>query len=115
MGDFMAVQIVPLIKALYPIAAAIADKAIPAFTALKSEAAKQDPVLARQIKELQDASKANAEELQSLAEHLQVVISTADEAAAAVERRMASYEMLLLVSLGVSAVSLVVAIAALMG
>jgi hypothetical protein len=110
----MALQIGPLIKALTPIVAAIADKAIPAFTAPKSEAAKVDPVLARQIKELQDASTANAEELQALAEQLQVVISTADEAAALVEHKIATYKILLFVSLGVSAVSLVVAIVALM-
>ncbi len=111
----MAVQIVPLIKALGPIVAAIADSAIPAFTAHKSQAAKEDPVLARQIKELQDASTANAEEMKALAEHLQVFIATADEAAAVVERKIATYRMLLFVSLGVAGISLVLAIVALAG
>lgn len=110
----MAVQIGPLIKALGPIVSAIADSAIPAFTAHKSQAAKEDPVLAQQIKELQDASAANAAELQALAEHLQVFISTADEAAVLVERKIATYKVLLFVSLGAAAVSLVVAITALL-
>lgn len=109
----MGFEVVPIIKALTPWIASIANAALPAFTAKKSEAAKEDPVLAQQIKELQDASTANAKELQALAEHLQEVVGTAGKAAVAVERQMATYKRLLLVCLGVSAVSLAGAIAAL--
>lgn len=111
----MALQLVPLIKALTPIVASIASAAIPAFTSKKSEAAKEDPVLAQQIKELQDASTANAKELQALAEHLQKVVNGADEAAAMAERQIAAYRTLLFISLGVSAVSILLAITALLG
>jgi len=109
----MGFEVVPFIKALTPWVTSIVSTAIPAFTSKKSEAAKEDPVLAQQIKELQDASTTSAKELQALAEHLQEVVSAAGEAAAAVERQVGTYKRLLLVSFGVSAVSLVVAIAAL--
>ena len=109
----MAIPVVSLIKALTPLVTSLADAAVPAFTSIKSDSAKEDPVLAQQIKELQDASTANAEELKALAEHLQEVVSAADEAATAAERQMTTYKRLLLASMGTAAVSLVVAIAAL--
>ncbi|MEH6564492.1 MAG: hypothetical protein V7756_04115 [Halopseudomonas sp.] len=109
----MAIQLVPLIKALTPIVASIASAAIPAFTSKKSEAAKEDPVLAQQIKELQDASTANAKELHALAEHLKKVVDGADEAAAMAKRQIATYRRLLFVSLGTSAAAVLLAVAAL--
>ena len=109
----MAVQIIPLIKALGPIVTSIAASAIPAFTSGKSDAAKVDPLLAQQIKELQEASTTNARELHTLVEHVQKVISSADEAAAAAKRQIATYKMLLFLSLGSSAIALVIAIVAL--
>lgn len=109
----MAIEIIPLIKALTPIVTAIASTAIPAFTSKKSEAAKEDPVLAQQIRELQDASTTNAKELRALAEHLQNVVATADESAALAKRHISTYKALLFASLGMSAISLVVAVVAL--
>lgn len=109
----MAVQLIPLIKALAPIVTSIASAAIPAFTSKKSAAAQQDPVLAQQIRELQDASTANAKELHALAEHLQMVVKGADEAAAIARRQIATYRTLLFISLGTSAAAILLAIAAL--
>ena len=108
----MGVQIIPLIKALGPYVTAIATSAIPAFTS-KPEAAKSDPVVSQQIKELQDAVTKNARELQTIAEHLQKVIASADEAAAAAKRQVATYKALVMTTLAISAASLATAIFAL--
>lgn len=108
----MAVQIIPLIKALGPYVTAIATSAIPAFTS-KPDAAKSDPVVAQQIKELQDTATKSAKELHGLAEHLQKVISTADEAAVLAKRQVATYKALLFASLALSGASLAVAVVSL--
>ena len=107
----MAVQVLPLIKTLAPYLTQIATSAIPAFTS-KPDAAKSDPLVAQQIKELQDASTKNAKELHALAEQLQKVIASADEAAGAAKRQIATYKTMLFASLTLSAVSLVTALVA---
>lgn len=108
----MAVQVIPLIKTLAPYLTQIATSAIPAFTS-KPEAAKSDPLVAQQIKELQDASTKNAKELHTLAEQLQKVIASADEAASVAKRQISTYKTILFVSLALSGASLVVALGAL--
>ncbi|MGP9800433.1 hypothetical protein [Rheinheimera sp. NSM] len=105
----MAVQIIPLIKALAPYLTAIATSAIPAFTS-KSEVAKSDPVVAQQIKELQDAATKNAQSLHIIAEQLQKVISSAEEATLAAQRQVATYKTLVLGSSFISVIAIVVAI-----
>ncbi|MBB2806353.1 hypothetical protein XarbCFBP7604_18305 [Xanthomonas arboricola] len=107
----MAVQVLPLIKTLAPYLTQIATSAIPAFTS-KPEAAKSDPLVAQQIKELQDASIKSVKELHTLAEQLQKVIASADEAASAAERKIAKYKTILVASLALSAVALVTALIA---
>jgi hypothetical protein len=107
----MAVQVIPLIKALGPYVAQIATSAIPAFTS-KPEAVKADPVVAQQIKELQEAATKSATDLHSLAEHLQKVIATAEAAGESASRRIATYKALIFLSLGVSTAALVVALIA---
>lgn len=107
----MAVQMIPLIKALEPYVAQIATSAIPAFTS-KPEAVKTDPVVAQQIKELQEAATRNATDLHSLAELIQKVIVSAEDAAASAKQRISTYKTLLFVSLGISALSFIVAITA---
>ena len=109
----MAVQIIPLIKALGPYVTAIATSAIPHFTSNKSDAAKSDPLLAQQIGELQTASTKNAQDLHTLAEQIQKLISSTTEAAEVAKRQVATYKTLLFISLGGSLVSLVIATLAL--
>lgn len=108
----MAVQVIPLIKTLAPYLTQIATSAIPAFTS-KPEAAKSDPLVAQQIKELQDASTQNAQELHTLAEQLQKVIASADEAARVAKHQIATYKTILVASLALSVASLATAILAL--
>jgi hypothetical protein len=62
----MAFQFLPILKVLAPIATA----AIPAFTSKPSESAKSDPVVIRQIEELQAAVTKNAESLHAIADNL---------------------------------------------
>ena len=109
----MAVQLIPLIKALGPYVTTIATSAIPHFTSNKSEAAKSDPLLAQQIGELQTASTKNAQDLHTLAEQIQKLIASTTEAAELAKRQIATYKTLLFISLGCSAASLAVALFAL--
>ncbi|MDX1678506.1 hypothetical protein [Arsukibacterium sp.] len=88
----MAIQLIPLIKALGPYLTTIATTAIPAFT--KKPAVQSDPVQAQQISELQQAVTKNSQSLHTLAEQLQKVIALAEEASAAAERQIAVYKAL---------------------
>ena len=105
----MAIQFIPLIKALAPYLTTIATSAIPAFTS-KSEAAKSDPVLAQQITELQDAVTKNAQSLHIIAEQLQKVITSAEEASVEAQRQVATYKALVLGSSIVSVIAIAIAI-----
>jgi len=105
----MAVQLIPLIKVLGPYLTTIATTAIPRFTS-KPEVAKSDPVVAHQIKELQDAVTKNAQSLHTLAEQLQKVIASAEEASVAANRQLATYKTLVLGSVIVSVVAISLAI-----
>jgi len=109
----MGVPIIPLIKALGPYVTAIATSAIPAFTS-KSDS-KSDPLVAQQIRELQDAATKNAKELHALAEHLQKVIASAEEAAAEARRRISTYRAMVVGSLALSVLSLATAAIAIAG
>ena len=105
----MALQIIPIIKALAPILTTIATNAIPAFTS-RPEVAKSDPVVAQQITELQDAVTKNAQSLHTLAEQLQKVIASAEEASVVANRQLALYKRLVLGSSTVSAIAIALAI-----
>lgn len=101
----MAIQFLPLIKAIAPYLAQIATAAIPAFTS-RPEAVKSDPVVAKQIEELQAAATHNAQSIHILAEKMQQAIQGMEGAARDLERRVAAYKTMFFVSLALSAVSL---------
>jgi hypothetical protein len=105
----MAIQFIPLIKALAPYLTTIATSAIPAFTS-KSEVAKSDPVVAQQITELQDAVTKNAQSLHIIAEQLQKVITSAEEASVEAQRQVATYKTLVLGSSIISVIAIAIAI-----
>ncbi|MFP5415223.1 MAG: hypothetical protein ACLGG1_09475, partial [Gammaproteobacteria bacterium] len=101
----MAFQFLPIIKAVAPYLAQVATAAIPAFTS-KPEAVKLDPVVAKQIEELQAAATQNAQSIQVLAEKTQQVILDIENAAQEAKKQVAAYKSILFASLGLSAVSL---------
>ena len=101
----MALQFLPIIKAVAPYLAQIATAAIPAFTS-KPEAVKSDPVLAKQIEELQGAATQNAQSIHVLAEKMQQAIQGIEAVAQEAKKQVAAYKIMLIVSLCLSAVSL---------
>ncbi|HSI45906.1 MAG TPA: hypothetical protein VK950_06985 [Methylophilus sp.] len=101
----MAIQFLPIIKAFAPYIAQVATAAIPAFTP-KPEVAKVDPVLAKQIEELQSAAIQNAESLHVLAEKMQQAIQGIEAAAQKAQTQVTAYKTMLFVSLGLSTASL---------
>ena len=105
----MAVAILPIIKAVVPFIAQIATAAIPAFTS-KPEAAKSDPVVAKQIEELQTAATQNAQSIHVLAEKLKQAIQDLEGTAQGARRQIATYKALIFCSLGLSVISLAISI-----
>ena len=105
----MAVQFLPIIKALAPYIAQVATAAIPAFTS-KPEAVKTDPVVAKQIQELQEAATQNAQSIHMIAEKLQQAIQSIESAGKDAQKQISTYKVILAGSLGVSAVSLAICI-----
>lgn len=94
----------PVLKAALPYIGPVLQSAIPAFTKRKSEQA--DPVVSQQISELQEAVKNNTESLKAVAKAMEESARANDVAM----KRMRS----IAIGAGVAAaVSLVVAIAAL--
>lgn len=110
----MAVPVLPIIKAVAPYIAQVATAAIPAFTS-KPEIAKTDPVLAKQIEELQAAATQNAQSVHVLAENLQQAMQEIEKAALEARKQAAFYKALLLVSAGLSATSLITSLYLLIG
>lgn len=106
----MAVPILPIIKAVAPYVAKIATAAIPAFTSKPTEVAKSDPVIAKQIEELQAAATQNAESIRVLAEKLQQAIEGIEAAAQDANRQIATYKTMLVVALGLSGLSVLLSI-----
>lgn len=103
----MAIQFLPIIKAVAPYVAQVAAYAIPAFTA-KPETVKADPVLVKQIEELQQAATQNAKSIHLLAENMQHAIIAFETAAEQAKQRVATYRSLLFISLSLSALSFVI-------
>lgn len=101
----MAVQLGPIFKALAPYIAEVARTAIPAFTA-KPALTRADPVIAKQIEELQAAATHNAESIHVLAEKLQVAIQNIEKAAQEAQKQVATFKMMLYGSLACSIVAL---------
>lgn len=106
----MAVQFLPIIKAVAPYIAQIATVAIPAFTSKKETGSDDfpvtDPVVARQIEELQAAASQNAQSVQLLAENLQKAIQSIEAAASEAENKISLYKRLIIFSFSLSSVSL---------
>lgn len=109
----MAVQFLPIIKAVAPFLAQVATAAIPAFTS-KPEAVKSDPVVARQIEELQAAATQNAQSVHVLAEKIQQTMRDIENAAIDAKKQVATYKAMLFASLGLSATSLTICVYLLM-
>ena len=100
----MAIQFLPLIKALAPYIAQIATAAIPAFTS-KSESAISDPALAKQIEELQAAVIQNAKSIHLLAEKMQQVIEGIETAAREAKNQIRTYKTMIFFSFALSIAS----------
>jgi hypothetical protein len=82
----------PILKASLPYITQIVSAAIPAFT--KPGAARTDPVIEKQIEELQAAATQNAETIRVLAEKLSQTLQGIDSGAAELEHRLAFYRRL---------------------
>lgn len=106
----MAVPIFSIIKAVAPYVAQIAAEAIPAFTSKPAATAKSDPIIAKQIAELQAAATQNAESIQVLAENLQQAIEGIEVAAQVAQKQLATYKAMLLGALGLSGLSTLLSI-----
>ncbi|MBW6476400.1 MAG: hypothetical protein K0A95_04940 [Chromatiales bacterium] len=108
----MAIQFLPILKAVAPYLAQVATAAIPAFTARPSStAAAPDPVIAKQIEELQQAVTQNAQSIHLLAEKTQQLIQGMELAAEAARQQQARYRSLLILALGVASLSLLLSLA----
>ena len=106
----MAVQVLPIIKAVAPYVAQIATAAIPAFTSKPAETAKIDPVIAKQIEELQTAATQNAQSIHVLAEKLQQAMQGIEGAALDAKKQIAAYKTMLFVAFVFSSVSMLTSI-----
>ena len=102
----MTTPILPIIKALAPYIAQVATSAIPAFTAKQKESPRNDPIVAKQIEELQNAAKTNAESIHILADKIQQAINAIENEAHNWQRQAALFKTTLFVSLGLSVVSI---------
>ena len=105
----MAIQILPIVKAVVPYIAEVAKVAIPSFTS-KPEAVKADPVISRQIEELQTAATQNAQSIQMLAEQLRQAIQDIEVAAQGARKQIAAYKTLILCSIALSVFSIAIAV-----
>jgi len=109
----MAVQILPIVKAVAPYLAQVASVAIPAFTSRKDNA-KLDPLISKQIEELQTAASQNAQSVHVLAEKLQQAIQNIENTAQVADKQIAFYKVIILITASVSVISLLLSIAALL-
>lgn len=101
----MAIQFLPIIKMVAPYLAQIATAAIPAFTSKPVENSRIDPVVAKQIEELQEAVTKNAQSIHVLAENLQQTVQGIEIAAKDAKQQIAVYKAMLFVALGLSGLS----------
>lgn len=106
----MAAWLVPALKVVLSNLPAIASVAVPVFTRRNTEAANQAQLVQQQIAELQQAASQNAHNIKALAEQLQGTVSALHQAAAIAETRLRRATLLCLAALGLSAVTLGVAL-----
>lgn len=115
----MATQFLPIVKALAPYIAQVATVAIPVFTSKKRptdpEVVKSDPVVVKQIEELQSAASQNAQSVKVLAEKLQQAIEDIEKTAQSASKKIATYKIIIFASIGLSIISLALCIYVLSG
>ena len=115
----MAVQFLPIIKAIAPYIAQVATVAIPAFTSRREapdqEVVKLDPVVAKQIEELQSAASQNAQSVKVLAEKLQQAIEDIEKTSKSVSKKVAAYKVIIFASVSLSIISLILCVYILFG
>lgn len=104
--------IVPILKALLPHVTQIAAIAIPAFTK-KTNTTTVDPVVAKQIEELQLAATNNAQSIQSLADKLTLTLQSIEDSAQKLERDLQRMRTQLLIAWMISGVAILTACIAL--
>ena len=98
---------VPLLTKALPLLTQIASTAIPHFTS-KTAPNQVDPVIAKQIAELQAAAVNNAESSRTLAEKLQQTIQGIDAAAKGLQKQLAVLRILSGVAAALSVVAVVI-------
>ena len=110
----MAAQFLPIVKAIAPYIAQVATVAIPAFTSKQvgsdPDVIKSDPVIAKQIGELQSAASQNAQSVKVLAEKLQQAIEDIERSAQSVSKKIAAYKLIIFASISLSIISLALCI-----
>ena len=104
---------VPLLTKALPLLTQIASAAIPRFTS-KPAPNQADPVIAKQIAELQAAAVNNAESSRTLAEKLQQTIQGIDAAAKGLQKQLAVLKILGGVAVALSVVAVLLSAWALM-
>lgn len=103
----------PFLKASLPYVTQIVTAAIPAFTS-KPAGENTNELVAKQIAELQTAVTHNAESLKGLATQLKEALEGIDAGAARLQTELVRQRRLTLVAVLVAAVSLVLALGALL-
>ncbi|MGB5765830.1 MAG: hypothetical protein WBM38_03750 [Arenicellales bacterium] len=110
----MAAQFLPIVKAIAPYIAQVATVAIPAFTSKQGgsdpDVIKSDPVIVKQIGELQSAASQNAQSVKVLAEKLQQAIEDIERSAQSVSKKIAAYKLIIFASISLSIISLALCI-----
>ncbi|MEX2241929.1 MAG: hypothetical protein WD775_14720 [Burkholderiales bacterium] len=106
----MAAWFLPALKAVLPHVGTLITAAAPVFTRKSAAAANQAQLVHQQIAELQAAASQNADNIKVLAEQLQGTVAALHQAAAIAETRLRRAYLLCLVAVGLSAVTLAVAL-----
>ncbi len=95
-------------KAVLPYVSTILSATLPVFTDRKPQD-RAPELVARQIGELQDAARQNAELVKSLAEQMQKTVAALDEGARELERKIKRARMLAIGAGVISVIALIVA------
>lgn len=101
---------IPLIKTALPYVVQVLSIAIPAFTSKADN--KNSEVIPEQIAELQAAATQNAESVKILAEQLKGTIEGIDSAAIKLQQELVSLRRQYFIALTIAAVSLLIAVIA---
>lgn len=102
----------PILKASLPYVTQIVTAAIPAFT--RKESARTEPLVEKQIEELQAAATHNAESIRVLADKLSQTLQTLESAATEMENRAARLQRIALFACVLAIVATGVALCALL-